>query len=201
MIPWAKYWYNTSYQTAAGMTPFQALYGRESPTIARYILGSTASELVESYLLQRDEVLQILKHNLLKAQNHMKQLVDKSHTDTTFAIGDWVYVKLKLFRQTSLRLQRDHKIGRRYFGPYQVLKHVGNVAYRLALPESAKIHSVFHVSMLKRCVGTPNHQVTPLLFGDVTDTVNPVDLNLEDKVAFQEGSIVVNENRDDVEAT
>lgn len=201
MIPWAEYWYNTSYQTTSGMTPFQALYGREPPTIARYILGSTASELVESYLLQRDEVLQILRHNLLKAHNHIKLLADKSRTDTTFDIGDWVYVKLKPFRQTSLCLQRDHKIGRHYFGPYQVLKRVGNVAYRLALPESAKIHSVFHASMLKRCLGTPNHQVTPLLLGDTTDTVDPVDPNLEDKVAFEEGSIVVNENRDDVEAT
>ncbi|KAH0760251.1 hypothetical protein KY290_023744 [Solanum tuberosum] len=27
MLPWAKFWYNTSYQTSAGMTPFQALYG------------------------------------------------------------------------------------------------------------------------------------------------------------------------------
>ena len=52
MLPWAKYWYNTSYQTSARMTPFQALYGREPPTIACYIMGSTASELVESYLLQ-----------------------------------------------------------------------------------------------------------------------------------------------------
>nr|XP_009603209.1 uncharacterized protein LOC104098239 [Nicotiana tomentosiformis] len=112
-----------------------------------------------------------------------------------------VYVKLNPFRQTSLHLQRDHKIGRRYFGPYQVLKRIGNVAYRLALPESTKIHLVFHVSMLKRCVGTPNHQVTPLLLGDTTDTVDPIDPNLEDKFAFEEGSIVVNENRDDVEST
>lgn len=29
MLPWAEHWYNTAYQTSAGMTPFQALYGRE----------------------------------------------------------------------------------------------------------------------------------------------------------------------------
>lgn len=84
------------FQTSDGMTPFQALYC-EPPTVARYILGSAASELVESYLLQRDEVLHILKHNLLKAQNRMKLFADKSRTDTSFEVGDWVYVKLKPF--------------------------------------------------------------------------------------------------------
>lgn len=72
MLPWAELWYNTSYQTPASMTPFQALYGREPRTVYRYILGISASELVESYLLQRDEVLHILKNNLLTAQKRMK---------------------------------------------------------------------------------------------------------------------------------
>ncbi|PKI34301.1 hypothetical protein CRG98_045299 [Punica granatum] len=51
MLPWAKYWYNTSFQTSAGMTPFQVLYGREPPTVARYIKGSSSNELVEQQLL------------------------------------------------------------------------------------------------------------------------------------------------------
>ncbi|XP_059306872.1 uncharacterized protein LOC132058356 [Lycium ferocissimum] len=99
------------------MTPIQAFYGHEPLTIARYIMGSIASELVESYLLQRDEVLQLLKHNLTKAQTRMKTFAHKSSTEVIFEIGDWVYVKLKPYRQVSLRLQKDHKHGRRYFGP------------------------------------------------------------------------------------
>lgn len=196
MLPWAEYWYNTSYQSSAGMTPFQALYGRAPPTIARYILGSTASNLVESYLLQRDEVLQILKTNLLKAQHRMKVLADRSRTDIAFEVGDWVFVKLKPYRQSSVRLQHDHKLGRRYFGPYRVLKRIGEVAYRLELPEAAKVHSVFHVSMLKRCVGNPEHQVTPLQLTDAPALEVPNSSNLEDKVVFQEGGIVINNNAD-----
>ncbi|OIT33078.1 hypothetical protein A4A49_64184, partial [Nicotiana attenuata] len=168
------------------MTPFQALYGREPPTIARYILGSTASELVESYLLQRDEVLLILKNNLFKAQNRMKTLADKSRSDISFEAGDWVYVKLKPYRQSTLRLQRDHKLGRRYFGPYKVLKRIGAIAYRLEFPEAAKIHSVFHVFMLKRCIGTPDQQVTPLQLTDAAASEEQANLNLEDKVDLQE---------------
>ena len=37
-----------------------------------------------------------------------------------------------------------------------MLKRVGSVAYELKLPnELAMIHLVFHVSMLKKCIGDP----------------------------------------------
>ncbi|KAH0685570.1 hypothetical protein KY290_017058 [Solanum tuberosum] len=162
----------------------KALYGREPPTVALYILGSSVSKLVESYLLQRDEVLHVLKNNLLKAQNRMKRLTDKSRIDTFFEVGDW----------------RDHKLRQRYFGPYQVLKRIGHVTYRLELPESAKIHYVFHTSMLKCFVGTPDQQVT-LLHLSVPTTENLAKSNLEDNVAFGEASNVVNETIVDGDAT
>lgn len=134
----------------------------------------------------------------------MKTLADKSRTEVAFEIGDWVYVKLKPYRQVSLRLQKDHKLGRRYFGPFRVLNRVSLVAYKLALPEAAKIHPVFHVSMLKRCVGNPDQQVTPLQLTDFADPTSQFNPNLEDKVALQGRSIVVNPNtladdKDDME--
>ena len=38
---------------------------------------------------------------------------------------------------------------RKYEGSFEVLRKVGNVAYRLKLPDSYKIHPTFHVSFLK----------------------------------------------------
>nr|KYP54514.1 Retrotransposable element Tf2 [Cajanus cajan] len=31
MLPWAQFWYNSSWHHSVGMPPFQALYGREPP--------------------------------------------------------------------------------------------------------------------------------------------------------------------------
>ena len=43
-----------------------------------------------------------------------------------------------------------------YIGLYENLQRVGNVTYELKLPEDlAYVHRVFHVSMLKKCLGDP----------------------------------------------
>ncbi|WMV45423.1 hypothetical protein MTR67_038808 [Solanum verrucosum] len=48
------------------------------------------------------------------------------------------------------------KLSPRYVGPYIIQKRVGNVSYELELPaELAGVHPVFHISLLKKCVGNP----------------------------------------------
>jgi len=37
----------------------------------------------------------------------------------------------------------------RYFGPFQILERVGQVSYRLDLPDDCRLHQVVHVSQLK----------------------------------------------------
>jgi len=67
----------------------------------------------------------------------------------------WVFVKLQPYRQHSVVLRKHQKLGLRYFGPFQIVKRIGDVAYQLALLAEAKIHPVFHVSLLKKCEGDP----------------------------------------------
>ena len=70
------------------------MYGRSPPTIIHYLQRETLVELVAQALLDKDEALKQLKHNLLMAQQIMKQKVDIHRRDVTLAVGDWVFVKL-----------------------------------------------------------------------------------------------------------
>ncbi|WMV07863.1 hypothetical protein MTR67_001248 [Solanum verrucosum] len=56
-----------------------------------------------------------------------------------------------------MRFGKKGKLSPRYIGPYRITKRIGNVAYELELPqELAAVHPVFHISMLKKCIGDPS---------------------------------------------
>jgi len=68
-LSWAEFWYNSSFHSTLGTTPFQALYGRPPPTVVNYLVGSLVIDEVDQALLSRDELLLQLKNNLQQASN------------------------------------------------------------------------------------------------------------------------------------
>ena len=52
-----------------------------------------------------------------------------------------------------IRFGKRGKLNPRYIGPFEIISRVGPVAYKLRLPiELNKVHPVFHVSNLKKCL-------------------------------------------------
>ena len=74
-------------------------------------------------------------------------------------MGDHVLLKVSPTKSVH-RFGIKGKLGPHYVGPFEILERIGVVAYRLALPPSLdKVHNVFHVSMLRKCLSDPDQMV------------------------------------------
>lgn len=98
----AQYWYNTSSHSSLGMSPYQALFNQTPPMYIHYQAKDSSNHFVDSALQGRESTVQLLKDNLLKAQNRMKMQADKHRSERVFQVGDWVFLKLQPYRQQSL---------------------------------------------------------------------------------------------------
>lgn len=71
--------------------------------------------------------------------------MDKDRRKLEFEVCDLVYLKVSLIKGV-MRFGNKGKFSPRHVGPFQVLKRVSPLAYKVELlPSLAGIHDVFHV--------------------------------------------------------
>lgn len=152
-LPLKEFSYNNSYHSSISMAPFEKLYGRRCRSqvrwyeVGEYVLKSP--NLVYESL----EKVHVIRYGLKMAQSWQKSYADNRKKELEFEVGDWVYLKISSMKRV-MRLGKNGKLIPRYVGPYEILMRVKSVAYELKFPkELAMIHPVFHVSMLKKCIG------------------------------------------------
>ena len=101
-LPWAEYSYNTYLHSSTKVIPFEALYGIPPPSLHAYISGTSKVQAVDTYLCDKDERLRELRYQLAKAQERMQNHSNQHRRDVTFTVGDFVYLKLQPYRQTTV---------------------------------------------------------------------------------------------------
>jgi hypothetical protein len=148
-LPLAELWYNSSFHSSLGCSPFKSLYAYEPNLVLTPTMASETMSAVSNMIQDRELHIQSLKEHLAAAQNKMKLYADKKRTDLEFVVGDKVRLKLQPYVQSSVANIPFPKLALKYYVPYEVLKKIGRVAYKLKLPEGSLIHPVFHISQLK----------------------------------------------------
>ncbi|GKD31663.1 hypothetical protein Tco_1242441 [Tanacetum coccineum] len=100
-----------------------------------------------------------IKDRLKAARDRQKSYADKRRKPLEFSVGDYVLLKVSPWKGV-VRFGKKGKLASRFVGPFEIIKKVGPVAYRLDLPEELNgVHDTFHVSNLKKCLAYPTLQV------------------------------------------
>jgi hypothetical protein len=92
------------------------------------------------------DTLQHARAKLEEARVRMVAQANSRRRDMSFRVGDKVRLSTA---NLSLPSSMSRKLTTRFVGPFVVERVVNPVAYKLTLPESLKIHPVFHVSLLQ----------------------------------------------------
>jgi hypothetical protein len=154
-LPLAEFSYNNSYQESIKMSPFKALYGRPcrtplswSESGERVIFGSDIVTVVEEKVKQ-------IQANILATQSHQKSYADKRRNPLKFEVGDHVYLQVSPLKGVRCFGIKGN-LTPRYIGPYPIIDKYGPTSYQVELPARlSRVHNVFHVSQLKRCLKPP----------------------------------------------
>ncbi|XP_077774286.1 vomeronasal type-2 receptor 26-like [Podarcis muralis] len=141
----AEFAYNNAEHVSTGMSPFMANYGCHP----RAFLGSEEQSwsvpAAEQFVEEMEAIHQQLKMNLERAKVNYKKQADKHRREgETIRVGDrvWLSTQGLPFKGGCKKLQP------RRLGPFEVTQQINPVAFKLRLPDSMKIHPVFHRSLL-----------------------------------------------------
>ncbi|GJZ67510.1 putative reverse transcriptase domain-containing protein [Tanacetum coccineum] len=112
------------------------------------------------------------------AEDRQKSYADLKRKLMEFEVGDMVMLKVLPWKGV-VRFIKQGKLNPRYVGPFKVLAKVGDVAYKLELPqELSRVHHTFHVSNLKKCYAE-EPLVMPLEGVHIDDTLQFVEEPVE----------------------
>jgi hypothetical protein len=146
-LPFAEFAYNNATHDSTGKSPFFATYGYHprSDLSATPIVNDMEVPSAITHLDRIKTTLTYLREHLQRAQDRFRLHADRSRINHPFIVGDNVWLLTKNLQTT----RPTNKLDYRKIGPFPIIAKINDVAFRLKLPPTFKIHDVFHVSLLE----------------------------------------------------
>ncbi|GJQ96177.1 putative reverse transcriptase domain-containing protein [Tanacetum coccineum] len=158
-LPLVEFSYNNSYHSSVRCAPFEALYGRKCRSPIMWAEVGEGQLIGPELVQETTEKISQIKDRLKVARDRQKSYADKRRKPLEFSVGDYVLLKVSPWKGV-VRFGKKGKLAPRFVGPFEIIKKVGPVAYRLDLPEELYgVHDTFHVSNPKKCLADPTLQV------------------------------------------
>ena len=132
------------------MTPYEALHGRKCRTPVCWTDLNEHKVIGPEIVKEIEEKVRIIKQRLKAASDKQKSYADLKRKNIVYEVSDKVFLKVSSWREI-LKFGKRGKLSPRFIGLYEILERIKPFAYRLALlPELAKLHDMFHVSMIRK---------------------------------------------------
>ncbi|WMV57969.1 hypothetical protein MTR67_051354 [Solanum verrucosum] len=97
--------------------------------------------------------VRLSRERLKTTQSLQKSYADLRRRDHNFDVEHLIYLKISPMKGVK-RFGKRGKLSPRYVGSYHILRRIGKVSYQLDFPNDlASVHTVFYISLLKKCVG------------------------------------------------
>lgn len=142
----AEFAINDSVNPATGYSPYYLAFGQHASTPLDVVLKDAVVPAAQATVDEMADVVRHARAKLEEARVRMARQANSGRRDATFAVGDKVRLSTA---HLSLPATLSKKFKARFIGPYEVIRVVNPVAYKLKLPQSLKIHPVFHISLLQ----------------------------------------------------
>jgi hypothetical protein len=178
-LPLIEFSYNNSFHASIQAAPFEALYGRKCRTpLCWNEVGEKQLAGPEIVQLTSDKIGQI-RDKMRAAQDRQRMYANKRRKPIEFQVGEKVMLKVSPWKGV-VRFGKKGKLSPRYVGPFVIIERVGEVAYKLDLPEELRgVHSTFHVSNLRKCLA------------DAAMAIPLENLKVDDKLTYVEEPVAI----------
>ncbi len=167
LLSMAEFAYNNAFHSAINTTPFLLNYGVEPLTPLSFLTDASLrrrqdmekSQPIAFNLPDRmQKALVEAKKWLAAAQQRDRASTASKRIDREFQVGDMVLLNTKNIKlKTGVK-----KLFPRFIGPFPITKKINKCAYELHLPDSLRIHNVFHISLLQPFHGPADFVAPPL---------------------------------------
>ena len=154
LLPLAEMAINNRKSSTTGFSPAMANYGRQLSVSRVRIENEPNAESALQRIQKINETTKEVHENILKSNEKITIRENKKRKEgPQLKRGDKVYLHTKNLKTTK----PSKKLDNIRVGPFLIDEVRGPVSYKLKLPNDARVHPVFHISLLE-----PADPATPL---------------------------------------